>query len=91
MAKNTEQPPEETKAWEISPKNQEFACSGYNEQTYCTKQRIYLIKWMEKKFAKVYYLPNRVSKFMILLSILYSLNVLLKKCTYMICLGLVSK
>ena len=33
MAKNTEQAPEETKAWETSPKNQELACSGNNKQT----------------------------------------------------------
>lgn len=32
--------------------NQELASSGNNEQTYCFKQRIHLVKWLEKKFAK---------------------------------------
>lgn len=52
MAKNREQAPEETKAWKTSPQNQELASSGNNEQTYCFKQRIHLVKWLEKKFAK---------------------------------------
>ena len=54
MAKNTEPAPQETKAWETSPKNQEFAYSGNNEQTYWTKQRIYLVEWMEKNSANLF-------------------------------------
>lgn len=52
-AKNREQAPRETKACKTSPQNQEFACSGNNEQIYYIKQRIHVAKWLKKYISKV--------------------------------------